>query len=110
MTEAEWLTEADPTRLIQFVEGRLSARKRRLLAAALCRVADRHAHPDKVALKMMTWAWKIGADQRGGLTPGQFVRQELTRLRLGEELEHVTQSGRRLRLPPLERTPALVAP
>jgi transposase len=73
------------------------------------RVADRHAHPDKVALKMLTWAWKIGADQRGGLTPGQFVRQELTRLRLGTELEQVTRSGRRLRIPPPAGPPALVA-
>jgi transposase len=74
------------------------------------RAADRQARPDKVALKMLTWAWKIGAEQRGGLTPGQFVRQELTRLRLGAELEQVTQSGRRLRIPPSEGPPALVAP
>ena len=74
------------------------------------RVADRHAKPDKVALKMMTWAWKIGAEQRGGLTPGQFVRQELTRLRLGAEMEQVTQSGRRLRIPPAAGPPALATP
>ena len=74
------------------------------------RVADRHAHPDKVALKMLTWAWKIGADQRGGRTPGQFVRQELTRLRLGAELGQVTQGGRRLRIPPAAGPPALAPP
>lgn len=72
------------------------------------RVADRQAHPSKVALKMMTWAWKLGADQRGGLTPGQFVRRELTRLRLGAGLESVVQRGRTLRIPPLEVPPDLV--
>ena len=41
-------------------------------------VADRHAHPDKVALKMLTWAWKLGSDQRVGLSPGQFMRQAPT--------------------------------
>ncbi len=99
------------------LEGRIGRNKaivaiaRKLLVAIwhvlTARVADRHAHPDKVALKMMTWAWKIGADQRGGLTPGQFVRQEMTRLRLGAELEQVTQSGRRLRIPPAAGPPAL---
>jgi transposase len=64
------------------------------------RVADRQADPAKVALKMMTWAWKLGAEQRAGLTPGQFVRRELTRLRLGDTLTVVQQSGRNLRIPP----------
>lgn len=64
------------------------------------RVADRPADPAKVALKMMTWAWKLGAEQRAGLTPGQFVRRELTRLRLGDTLTVVQQSGRNLRIPP----------
>ncbi len=64
------------------------------------RVADRQADPAKVALKMMTWAWKIGAEQRAGLTPGQFVRRELTRLRLGDSLTVVHQGGRNLRIPP----------
>jgi transposase len=63
-------------------------------------VADRRADPARVALKMMTWAWRIGAEHRAGLTPGQFVRRELTRLHLGEKLEVVVQSGRNLRLPP----------
>jgi len=57
MTEAEWLAEADPTRLIQFVEGRLSARKRRLLAAALCRVADRHADTPELARALNEVEW-----------------------------------------------------
>ena len=64
------------------------------------RVADRQADPAKVALKMMTWAWKIGAEQRAGLTPGQFVRRELTRLRLGDSLTVVHRGGRNLRIPP----------
>ena len=72
------------------------------------RVADRQADPAKVALKMMTWAWKLGAEQRAGLTPGQFVRRELTRLRLGDTLTVVQQSGRNIRIPqrPLPAGPA----
>jgi hypothetical protein len=39
MTEAEWLTGTDHARSFEFVEGRLSPRRSRLLAAALCRAA-----------------------------------------------------------------------
>jgi hypothetical protein len=47
MTEAEWLTGTDLARHLQFVEGRLSPRKSRLLAAALCRQAwSLHTHFD----------------------------------------------------------------
>jgi transposase len=73
-------------------------------------VADRRADPARVALKMMTWAWRVGAEHRAGLTPGQFVRRELTRLRLGETLEVVVQSGRHLRLPPAATAATTISP
>jgi hypothetical protein len=57
MTEAEWLAETDPARLIQFVEGRLSPRKTRLLAAALCRVADRHRDTPELARALDEVEW-----------------------------------------------------
>jgi transposase len=66
------------------------------------RVADQQADPAKVALTMMTWAWPVGSEQRGGLSPGQVVRRELTRLQLGEELIVVRHSGRNLRIPHAE--------
>ncbi|WP_143392938.1 hypothetical protein [Fimbriiglobus ruber] len=37
MTEAEWLTEDDPTRMWWFVEMKASERKLRLIACACCR-------------------------------------------------------------------------
>jgi hypothetical protein len=40
MTEAEWLSEPNFVRLVQYVEPRVSARKLRLLAAAFCRAGD----------------------------------------------------------------------
>jgi hypothetical protein len=47
MTEAEWLTETDVLPPLEFVEGTLSPRKSRLLAAALCRaVGPGQYHPD----------------------------------------------------------------
>jgi hypothetical protein len=39
MTEAEWLTGADPKRLVEFMDGRASDRKFRLFASACCRFA-----------------------------------------------------------------------
>jgi len=38
----------------------------------------------------MIWAWKLTGEQRGGLTSRQFVRYGLLRLRLGDDLTHIT--------------------
>jgi hypothetical protein len=47
MTPDEWVTEPDFVRHVRFVEDRLSARKRRLLAVAFCRAASHlHTHAD----------------------------------------------------------------
>jgi len=55
--------------------------------------ADRHADPDMVAFKLMTWSWKLSDEQRGGLTTRQFVRYQLLRLGLGHDLTHVKRGG-----------------
>ena len=57
MTEAEWLTGTDLARRLEFAEGRLSPRRARLLAAALCRAAGPLIdHPDLVrTLNEVEW-------------------------------------------------------
>jgi hypothetical protein len=46
MTEADWLTGADPAAMLRFVWDRASGRKRRLLACGCCRLHwDRVGHP-----------------------------------------------------------------
>jgi len=66
---------------------------RRLLVAVWYvlteQAADRHAVPEKVAFKLMIWAWKLTDEQRGGLPSRQFVRYGLLRLRLGDDLTHI---------------------
>ncbi len=37
MTQAEWLTANDPTPMLEFLRGKASKRKRRLLACGCCR-------------------------------------------------------------------------
>ncbi len=54
------------------------------------RAADCHAEPEMVAFKIMTWSWKLTAEQRGGLTSRQFIRYQLMHLKLGEDLTHLT--------------------
>ena len=74
MTEVEWRTETDFSRHLQFVEGRLSPRKLRLLAAALCRLAGPLLdHPDLVrALNEVEWY----ADGRAGASELETSRQK----------------------------------
>ena len=36
--------------------------------------SSRHADPEWVAFKLMTWSWKLNDTQRGGLSTRQFVR------------------------------------
>jgi hypothetical protein len=57
------------------------------------READRRADPDMVAFKPMLWSWKLGKEQRGGLTTPQFMRPGLTRLEMGEDLGHIVRGG-----------------
>jgi hypothetical protein len=57
------------------------------------RAADHHADPDMVAFKLMTWSWKLTPEQWGGLTTRQFVRYQLLRLGLGQDLTQVIRGG-----------------
>jgi transposase len=52
-------------------------------------VADRHADEKMVATKLMRWSWELTDEQRGGLTSRQFIRLQLMRLQLGENLTHL---------------------
>jgi transposase len=53
------------------------------------RAADKHAEPGMVATKLMRWSWELTDEQRGGLTTRQFIRLQLMRLQLGEDLTHL---------------------
>jgi transposase len=59
----------------------------------MSRSADRRADAEQVAFKLMVWAWKLTDEQRGGLMSRQFIRAQLMRLGLGNELTHITRGG-----------------
>ncbi len=66
------------------------------------RVADRYADAEKVAIKFTHWSEKVGKVNRGGEKTGAFVRRELTRLGIGEELSVVSRSRSLYRIPTRE--------
>lgn len=51
--------------------------------------ADRHVSPQKVADKFLWWSRFLGDEKRGGLTSRQFIRLQLMRLKMGDDLTHV---------------------
>ena len=53
------------------------------------READRHVEPQKVADKFLWWSRFLGDEKRGGLTSRQFIRLQLMRLKMGDDLTHV---------------------
>jgi len=53
------------------------------------READRHVVPQKVADKFLLWSRYLGDEKRGGLTSRQFIRLQLMRLKMGDDLTHV---------------------
>jgi transposase len=65
-------------------------------------VADRHADEKMVTTKLMRWSWELTDEQRGGLTTRQFVRLQLMRLKLGENLTHFTYGGMPRRIASVE--------
>jgi hypothetical protein len=73
--------------------------------------ADRKADADKVAGKLMLWAWQLGQPRRHNLSTGQFIRYHLLKLNLGNDLDFIVRGGvKRLISPPeevLERYPDL---
>jgi transposase len=59
---------------------------------------DRQADAEQVAFKLMIWGWKLSEEEKGGLTTAQFIRAQLMRLGLGEELSHIIRGGMRRRI------------
>jgi transposase len=57
-------------------------------------VADREAVPEKVAGKFLEWSWKLGRANRAGLTSGSFIRRELRRLQLGDNVTVIRRGQR----------------
>ena len=73
-------------------------------------VADRNADQDMVAFKLMLWGWKLGEEQRGGLTTPQFVRRGLMTLQMGENLTHIVRGGMKRPIATTEEVLALTEP
>lgn len=63
------------------------------------REPDQHTDAVAVARKMMTWAREGGKVMREGMPSAQFVRQQLDRLGIGQELSEVKYSGQTRKLP-----------
>ena len=53
------------------------------------READQHVAPQQVADKFLLWSRYLGHEKRGGLTSRQFIRLQLMRLKMGDDLTHV---------------------
>ncbi len=71
------------------------------------RAADKHADPQRVATKLMRWAWGLTDEQRGGLTSRQFIRYHLMRLKLGNDLTHLRYGNMPRRIASVEEVLAL---
>jgi transposase len=56
-------------------------------------VADKHADEQRVAVKFMRWSWALTEQQRDGLSSRLFVRRQLMRLQLANDLTHLTYGG-----------------
>lgn len=65
---------------------------------------DRRADADRVAAKLMLWAWQLGQLQRPArLSPGQFIRFHLLKLGLGHDLDFIVRGGVKRLIPSLEQ-------
>jgi transposase len=62
-------------------------------------VADREAITEQVAGKFLEWSWKLGRVNRAGLTAGGFIRRELRRLQLGDNLSVIRRGQRKFPIP-----------
>jgi transposase len=63
-------------------------------------VADREAVAEKVAAKFLEWSWKLGRANRAGLDSGAFIRRELRRLQLGDNVMAIPRGRRTFAIPP----------
>lgn len=71
-------------------------------------VADRNAEPERVARKLMQVAYQLGQENRPAqLSIATLVRQQLDRLKIGQELNAVPWGGKKkpIPLPPSARPP-----
>jgi transposase len=68
-------------------------------------VADRKAQPQQVARYFITWGRQLRVKSTLGLKASQFARQQLDRLKLGQDLERVTYGSVTYRLLPPVKTP-----
>ena len=93
MTKDEWFTQTDVARHLQFIEGRLSPRKSRLLAAALCRAADRHRDTPELASALDEVEWFT--DGHAGVPELDRARQQCRVLAVQQlEVSHrLTEEG-----------------
>jgi transposase len=62
-------------------------------------VADREAVAEQVASKFLEWSWKLGRVNRAGLTSGAFIRRELCRLQLGDNVTAISRGKRKFPIP-----------
>ena len=68
---------------------------------------DRRADADRVAAKLMLWAWQLGQLHRPArLSPGQFIRFHLLKLGLGDDLDFIVRGGAKRLIPSLEQLKA----
>jgi hypothetical protein len=63
-------------------------------------VADREAVAEKVAAKFLEWSWKLGHANRAGLDSGAFIRRELRRLQMGDNVSAIARGKRTFAIPP----------
>lgn len=61
---------------------------------------DHHTEPTVIARKMMAWAERGGKGRRHGLTAAAFVRLNLDRMGIGQDLTELRRGKRRDKLPP----------
>jgi hypothetical protein len=62
-------------------------------------VADRQANAEKVAYKLFRWTGKLEPSQRQGLQTRQFVRYQLLKLKIGDDLKVIHLGGKKRSLP-----------
>jgi transposase len=64
------------------------------------RECDQHTEPTLIARKMMDWAERVGQVRRHNLPANAFVRLNLDRLGIGQDLTELRRGKRRDKLPP----------
>jgi hypothetical protein len=69
--------------------------------------ADCFAEPERVARKLLNYTYKAGrSNRRTGQSTAEYVREQLDRLKLGRDLQHIAHGKRPIPLPPSTLDPA----